>query len=335
MRIFSGIQPTGELHIGNYLAVIKQWVNLQKKAKCVFSVVDLHAITILYNPKQMQKNILSVTMDYLAAGIDFKKNIIFVQSHIKEHSELAWLLETITPMGELQRMTQFKEKSEQNKTNINAGLFSYPVLMAADILLYKADTVPVGEDQQQHVELSRTLARKFNNKFGKIFPEPKTQLPEFGARIMSLVDPSQKMSKSIPQGCVFLSDKPEIIRQKIRAAVTDSDKEVKFDEKNKPAISNLLTIYHLFSNKSISDIEKRYQNKGPAFAEASAGKYAEFKKDLAEIVVNGLKKFQEKRKQLEKNPQQIKKILADGARKAQKIAIQTMKEIKVKMGLIP
>lgn len=332
MRIFSGIQPTGILHIGNYFGAIKQWINLQKKTNCVFSIVDLHAITIPYNPKQMQKNILSVTIDYLAAGIDYKKNIIFVQSHIKEHSELAWLLGAITPLGELERMTQFKEKAKQHKENINAGLLTYPILMAADILLYKADTVPVGEDQQQHVELSRTLARKFNSKFGKVFPEPKIQLPEFGARIMSLTDPIQKMSKSIPQGCVFLSDEPEIIRQKIRAAVTDSEKKVKFDEKNKPAISNLLTIYHLFSNKSIKDIEKKYQGKGPACRQ---GRYAEFKKDLAEVVVNGLKEFQKKRKEFEKNPQQVKKILADGARKAQKIATQTIKEIKVKMGLIP
>ena len=325
MRILSGIQPTGELHIGNYLAVIKQWVEAQKKGDCIFMVVDLHSITIDYDPKQIQKRIISAVIDYLSAGINPKKCVIFVQSRIKEHSELAWLLETITPMGELQRMTQFKEKSEQNKANINAGLFSYPVLMAADILLYKTDIVPVGEDQAQHVELTRTLARKFNSKFGKVFPEPKTQLSKFGARIMSLADPSQKMSKSIPHGCVFLSDEPEIIRQKIRAAVTDSEKKVKFDEKNKPAISNLLTIYHLFSNKSIKDIEKKYQGKG----------YAEFKKDLAEVVVNGLKEFQKKRKEFEKNPQQVKKILADGARKAQKIATQTIKEIKVKMGLIP
>jgi tryptophanyl-tRNA synthetase len=227
-------------------------------------------------------------------------------------------------MGELERMTQYKEKSKQHEENINAGLFSYPVLMAADILLYKTDIVPVGEDQQQHVELSRTLARKFNSRFGKVFIEPKTQLSKAGARIMSLSDPSQKMSKSIPQGCVFLSDSPDTIRQKIKTAVTDSGKEIKFDEKNKPAISNLLNIYHLFSKKTIADIEKKYQDKG----------YAEFKKDLAEVIIEELKTFQDKRKQFEKNPQQVKKILAEGANKARKIAEKTISEAKKKMGLI-
>lgn len=324
MRIFSGIQPTGTIHIGNYLGAIKQWVDLQKKNSCVFSIVDLHAITIPYEPKQMQKNIISATMDYLAAGIDPKKSIIFVQSQVKEHSELAWLLEAITPIGELERMTQYKEKSKQHKENINAGLFSYPVLMAADILLYKTDLVPVGEDQQQHVELSRTLARKFNSKFGKVFIEPKTQLSKAGARIMSLADPAQKMSKSIPQGCVFLSDSPELIRQKVKTAVTDSGREIKFDEKNKPAISNLLTIYHLFSGKTIADIEKKYIGKG----------YGEFKNDLVEVIAKELKVFQDKRKQFEKNPQQVKKILAEGANKARKIAEKTISEAKKKMGLI-
>jgi len=297
---------------------------LQKKADCIFSIVDLHAITTLYNPKEMQKNILSAAIDYLAAGLNPKKCIIFVQSHVKEHAELAWLLETLTPIGELERMTQFKEKSQQHKENINAGLFSYPVLMAADILLYKAGIVPVGEDQQQHVELSRVLAKKFNSRFGKTFPEPKAQLPKFGARIMALNDPNQKMSKSLgPQSYIALNDSPETIREKIKTAVTDSSKEIKYDEKNKVAISNLLTIYHLFSNKPIVDIEKKYENKG----------YAEFKKDLAEVIIKGLADFQKKRKELEKNPKKVEKILSDGAKKAQKIATATMKEIKKKMGL--
>jgi len=325
MKIFSGIQPTGTLHIGNYLGAIKQWIELQKKANCIFSIVDLHAITISYNPKQMQKNILSAAMDYLAVGLSPQKCIIFVQSQVKEHAELAWLLETLTPLGELERMTQFKEKAQQHKENINAGLFSYPVLMAADILLYKTDAVPVGEDQQQHVELSRVLARKFNNKFGKTFPEPKAQLPKFGARIMALNDPMQKMSKSLgPQSFITLTDSPEIIREKIKTAVTDSGREVKYDETNKPAISNLLTIYHLFSGKTIAELEKKYQGKG----------YAEFKKNLAEVIIKGLADFQKKRKELEKKPKKVKKILADGAKKAQKIAQQNMKEIKTKMGLI-
>jgi tryptophanyl-tRNA synthetase len=324
MRILSGIQPTGELHIGNYLGAIKQWLALQKKNQCVFAIVDLHAITAAYNQKQMQKNILSAAMDYLASGLDPKKCLIFVQSQVKEHAELAWLLETITPIGELERMTQFKDKTRQHKENINAGLLCYPVLMAADILLYKTDIVPVGNDQAQHVELARTLARKFNNRFGKVFIEPQTQLSKFGARIMSLDNPNMKMSKSIPNGCIFLSDSPEKIREKIKSAVTDSGCEIKFDEKNKPAISNFLTIYHLFSEKPIKDIERKY----------AAGRYAEFKKDLAEVVIEGLKPFQEKRKKFEKNPQLVEKILAEGRIKAEKIARDTMAEIKFKMGLI-
>jgi len=325
MKIFSGIQPTGTLHIGNYLGAIKQWTELQKKNFCIFSIVDLHAITTPYSPKEMQKNILSAAMDYLAAGLSPQKCIIFAQSHIKEHAELAWLLETLTPMGELERMTQFKEKARQYAENINAGLFAYPVLMAADILLYKADTVPVGEDQEQHVELSRVLARKFNNRFGKTFPEPKTQLPKSGARIMSLNDPLQKMSKSFgPQSYISLTDSPALIREKIKTAVTDSGREVKYDAKNKPAISNLLTIYSLFANKAIVDLQKKYQGKG----------YAEFKKDLAEVIIKGLTDFQKKRKELEKNPKKVEKILENGAKKAQKIAQKNILEIKKKMGLI-
>jgi tryptophanyl-tRNA synthetase len=330
MRILSGIQPTGELHIGNYLGAIKQWVelqkakNLDKETGCIFMIVDLHSLTINYDIKQMQKMILDVAMDYLAAGVDAKKNTIFVQSQVKEHAELAWLLQTITPIGELERMTQYKDKSKQNKENINAGLFAYPVLMAADILLYKTTIVPVGDDQAQHVELTREIARKFNNKFGQTFPEPKTQLQKMGARIMSLTDPLQKMSKSIPQGCIFLNDSEEKIREKIKTAVTDSGKEVKFDETNKPAVSNLLTIYHLFSEKPISEIEEEYADKG----------YGDFKAGLADVVVDGLKGFQEKRKEFEKNPELVKKILVQGAKKAQTIAEETMREVKTKMGLL-
>ncbi len=324
MKIFSGIQPTGTLHIGNYLGAIKQWLELQKEASCIFSIVDLHAITVLYNPKEMQKNILSAAMDYLAAGLNPKKCIIFVQSHVKEHAELAWILETLAPLGELERMTQFKEKARQFKQNVNVGLLDYPVLMAADILLYKADTVPVGEDQQQHVELSRILARKFNNRFGKTFPEPIALLPKFGKRIMALNDPAQKMSKSLgPQSYIALTDTPQKIREKIKAAVTDSGREIKYDEINKPAISNLLIIFHLFSNIPVSELERKYEGKG----------YIEFKKDLAETIINKLTDFQKKRKELEKNPRAVKKILSEGAKRAEKIAQQTMKEVKRKMGV--
>lgn len=316
------MRPTGQLHIGNYLGALKNWVELQKKANCIFSVVDYHGITTPFDPKTIKKDSMNLVLDYLGAGINPKKSIIMIQSHVPEHTELAWILGTLTPLGELERMTQFKEKSKQHKENINSGLFSYPVLMAADILLYKADTVPVGEDQKQHVELTRKLAKKFNNQFGKTFPLPETQLVKHGARIMSLTDPSKKMSKTGDES-INLNDSPKEIRRKIKKAVTDSGKEIKYS-KSKPAISNLLTIYHLFSNKSIKEIEEKYKNKG----------YEEFKKDLAEVIIKGLKKFQETRKKYEKNPQLVEKILNQGAKKAEKIARKTIKEVKTKIGLI-
>ncbi len=325
MRILSGIQPTGMLHIGNYLGAIKQWVEFQENNECFFVIVDLHAITVDYNPDKMQEIILDTAATYLAAGIDPKKSVIFVQSQIKEHAELAWLLETLTPMGDLERMTQFKQKAEQNKKNINAGLFSYPVLMASDILLYKTQAVPVGEDQIQHIELTRYLAKRFNNKFGKVFEIPKVQLSKSGARIMSLNDPTQKMSKSAgSQDYVGLSDSPDIIRKKIKSAVTDSGEEIKCNKNSKPAISNLLNIYQSFSNKSIKELEKQYKNK----------RYSEFKNDLAEVIIDGLKSFQEKKQKYISNPKSIRKALNQGQKRAQKIANQTIKEAKQKMGLL-
>jgi tryptophanyl-tRNA synthetase len=326
MKIFSGMRPSGQLHIGNYLGALKNWLELQKKASCIFSIVDYHAITTPFEPKQIKKDIKELILDYLGAGIDPKKSLIVIQSHVLEHTELAWILETLTPVGELQRMTQFKEKSHQHKENINAGLFSYPVLMAADILLYKTDTVPVGDDQVQHVELARTLAKKFNNKFGNVFPLPKPYLQKLGARIMSLTDPSKKMSKTGDES-ILLNDSANDIKRKIKKAVTDSGNKIKYDEKKKPAISNLLTIYHLFSGKSISEIEKKYEKvKGP--------KYGQFKNDLAEVIVKALKPIQERRKKYEKSPQLIKKIITEGQTKASKIAKETMREVKAKIGLI-
>lgn len=323
MRIFSGMRPTGQLHIGNYLGALRNWKELQKKHQCIFGVVDYHGITTSFDAKTIHKDTMNLVLDYLAAGINPKKSTIIIQSQIPEHTELAWILGTLTPLSELERMTQFKEKAKQHKKDVNAGLFAYPVLMAADILLYKANLVPVGEDQRQHVELARTLARKFNNKFSNVFPLPKTQLVKTGARIMSLTDPSKKMSKTGDEG-IGLTDSPALIKNKIKKAKTDSGKEIKYDLKKKPAISNLLTIYHLFSNKSIADLEKRYKNKG----------YAQFKKDLAEVIIKGLKPFQEKRKKYQKNPQLVKKILAKGHKKAQKLAQATIKQVKQKMGLI-
>jgi tryptophanyl-tRNA synthetase len=325
MRIFSGIRPTGGLHIGNYLGAVKQWIELEEKNECVFCIVDLHAITTPYNPKELQKNILETTAVYLAAGINPEKSIIFVQSDVKEHAELAWLLGTITPMGELSRMTQFKEKSKQHKDYINAGLFNYPVLMAADILLYKGQAVPVGKDQEQHVELARTIAKKFNQKFGKVFPEPESILPKAGAKIMSLTNPKKKMSKSDdPKSCISLFDSPEDITKKIMSAETDSGKEVIYNVTKKPGISNLLTIYSLLTGKTTQEIEKMFKDKG----------YGDFKKSLAKVVVDYLEPFRRKQKELLTRDVYVKDILSKGAARARIIAQSTMQEVREKMGLI-
>ena len=325
MRIFSGIRPTGGLHIGNYLGAVKQWIELEDKNECVFCIVDLHAITTPYDPKELQKNILDTAAVYLAAGINPEKSIIFVQSEVKEHAELAWLLGTITPMGELSRMTQFKDKSKQHKDYINAGLFTYPVLMAADILLYKAEGVPVGKDQEQHVELTRTIAKKFNQKFGgEVFPEPESLLPKTGAKIMSLTDPKRKMSKSDdPKSCISLFDSPEDITKKIMSAETDSGKEVIYNVTKKPGISNLLTIYSLLSGKTTQELEKEFKGKG----------YGDFKKALAKVVVDYLEPFRRKQKELQTRDVYVKDILAKGASRAKIIAETTMAEVRSKMGL--
>jgi len=325
MRIFSGIRPTGELHIGNYLGAIRQWIELQEKNECIFCIVDLHAITTPYQPETLQKNILDVGISYLAAGLNPEKCIFFVQSQIKEHSELAWILGTITPLGELQRMTQFKEKSKKHPEYVNAGLLNYPLLMAADILLYQTDLVPVGIDQRQHVELSREIARRFNKRFGEVFRTPECLLPKIGAKIMSLQKPKKKMSKTDdPQGCIGLFDAPEEIQEKIMAAVTDPGKEIKYDPQKKPGISNLLIIYSLFSGKSIKDLEKRFKKSG----------YEKFKNSLTELLINSLEPFRRKRKELLSREVYVKEILEQGRKRAQIIAQSTMAEVKKKMGLV-
>ena len=325
MRIFSGIRPTGDLHIGNYLGAIKQWLELQEKNECIFCVVDLHAITTPYKENELQKNILETATTYLVAGLDPEKSIIFVQSQIKEHAELAWLLSTITPLGELQRMTQFKEKSKKHSKYINAGLLNYPVLMASDILLYQTDMVPVGKDQKQHVELTRTIAGKFNKQFGNTFKIPRALLSKSGAKIMSLQNPKKKMSKTDnPKGCIGLFDTPTEIQKKVITAVTDPGRKINYSPENKPGISNLLTIYSLFSGKSIKEIEKKFKGKG----------YAEFKKSLAKFLINSLEPFRKKRKELLKREVYVKEILKQGERKAQVIAQSSMQDVKKKMGLI-
>jgi len=324
MRIFSGVRPTGELHIGNYLGAIKQWIELQEKNDCVFCIVDLHAITTPYQSKELQKNIFELAIAYLASGLNPEKCIFFVQSQVEAHVELAWLLSTITPIGELQRMTQYKEKVKKYPKDINAGLMNYPILMAADILLYQTDLVPVGKDQQQHVELARTIARKFNQKFGQTFKEPKVLLPKTGAKIMSLQNPKKKMSKTDdPRGCLELFEKPEEIKKKIMAAVTDPGKVIKYSD-SKPGISNLLTIYSLFSGKSISELERNFKGKG----------YEEFKKSLTKLLINSLEPFRRKRKELLSREVYVKEILNAGAKRAKTIVQLTLEEAKKKMGLI-
>lgn len=318
--LISGIQPTGKLHLGNYLGALKNFVDLQNSGKynCYFFVADLHSLTEDFNPKEKPKQILELAANFLAAGLNPKKSTIFVQSQIPAHSELAWILNTITPLGELERMIQFKDKSKSQKKNINLGLFAYPALMAADILLYDAKFVPVGEDQLQHLELTRTLARKFNNKFIKVFVEPKALLTE-APRVMSLDDPTKKMSKSRPAGCLFLDDSPKTIQEKLARAVTDSGREIKYDPKNKPAISNLLIIYSALSDKPIKTIEEKYIGEG----------YADFKKELAKIISDSLKPFQKTKTQSAR----IKSILKTGSQKAQKQAQTKLREVKQKIGL--
>ena len=322
MRVFSGIRPTGGLHIGNYLGAIRQWIELQKKADCVFCIVDWHAITTPYNPKKLQKYIQEVALTYLTAGVNPKKSILFVQSQVKEHSELAWLLGTLTPVGDLLRMAQYKEKSSQFKQGPGAGLLNYPILMAADILLYQTDVVPVGKDQVQHVELAREIAKRFNRRFGRVFKVPEAQIPKIGAKIMCLQNPKKKMSKTgNPKGCLGLFASEKEIKEKIMKAVTDPGKEIRYNPTKKPGISNLLVIYSGFSKKPVKEIEKEFHGKG----------YAEFKQSLAKLLIESLKPFRQAKKEL--SEKQIQKILDNGAQKARRIAQTTIFQVRQKMGL--
>ncbi len=323
-RVFSGIQPTGSLMIGNYLGAIQNYVKLQEDYDCVYCIVDLHAITIQQDPKVLKARIREVTGLLLAAGIDPKRAILFVQSHVSAHAELAWILNCFIPMGWMQRMTQFKEKSARHKEQVSVGLFDYPALMAADILLYNTDVVPVGEDQKQHVELARDAAQRFNNIYGETFVLPKPLIPDIGARIMGLDDPTKKMSKSetAPGHAINLLDPPDDIRNKIMRATTDSLREIRFDPA-RPGIFNLLTIYHLFTGQSQKDIEAQFEGKG----------YSDFKKALAEVVVEGLRPLQERYKALTADPGHIDSILTEGADRARPIAEKLLAEVREKVGL--
>lgn len=321
VKIFSGIRPSGKLHLGNYLGAIKNWIELQNKAdQAIFMIADYHAITTPYDPKTYQQQIMDVALDYLAAGIDPDKALLIRQSKISQHTELAWIFNTITSVGWLDRLPTYKEQLEKTGIN-NMGLLDYPVLMAADILLYKSNIVPVGEDQIAHIDVTNEIAKRFNFIFGETFELVKPHLAE-GARIMSLQDPTKKMSKTGDES-IALSDDSEIIRAKIKKAVTDSGKEIKYDQNEKAAISNLLTIHHLLSGKEIKVLEKEYEGRS----------YVDFKNDLAEVVVNFLKPFQEKRKELIDNSHGVSKILEKSEEKAGQLANKTLTEIKKKMGL--
>lgn len=325
-RIFSGIQPSGNLHIGNYLGSIYNWVSLQDEFDCLFCIVNLHAITVPQDPKTLREKTREIAAIYLACGIDPKKSHIFIQSEVKEHAELMWLLNTQSYFGEMSRMTQFKDKKEKFKEeNIPLGLFNYPVLMAADILLYDTNLVPVGDDQKQHVELTRDLAKRFNHKFGETFKEPEPYIMKDGARIMGLDNPEKKMSKSAESiyNYISLLDSDDDIIKKIKKAATDSEIEIKFD-KNRKGLYNLLTIYKMFSLKTENDIEKEFAGKG----------YGDFKKALAEEIIENISPIREKIQEILKDKKYLDKVLEDGAEYAREIAEKKIIEIKKKMGLI-
>jgi len=324
-RVFSGIQPSGVLHIGNYLGAIKQWVELQNEAdEAIFCVVDLHAITVLQDPKKLEENILSTAALFLAAGVNPEKSALFVQSTRPEHTELAWILNCYTKMGELNRMTQFKDKAGENQEKVSVGLYDYPVLMAADILLYQATHVPVGDDQKQHIEITRDIAERVNSKYGKIFTVPEPVIGKSGARIMGLDDPAKKMCKSAESeyNYIALSDNADLIRKKIQKAVTDSGDEIKSGEE-KPAMTNLLNIYSEISGKSVSDLEKEYTGKG----------YGEFKKELAEAMVEYLAPIQKRYDDIVSDKEGLKKILTAGSEKIAPTAQKTLSDIKKVIGL--
>jgi tryptophanyl-tRNA synthetase len=327
-RVLSGIQPTHDsFHLGNYLGALKQWVQLQEDNDAFYCVVDLHALTVETDPKVLQKRILLSAAQLIAIGVDPGKCTLFIQSHVPAHNQLAWVLECITGFGEAGRMTQFKDKSQKGGADrTNVGLFTYPILQAADILLYQADFVPVGEDQRQHIELTRDLGQRFNSKYKEIFNIPQAQIIKSLAKINDLQDPTAKMSKSAASmsGVIELLDEPEITLKKFKSSVTDDGKEVKFDEKGKPGISNLLTIHSALSGKSIQEIENEFAGRG----------YGDFKSAVAEVVIAELEPIRERTKQLMDDPAELVSLLSTGANKANEVASNTLKEVYAAIGLI-
>ncbi|WP_297241377.1 tryptophan--tRNA ligase [uncultured Flavonifractor sp.] len=324
--LLSGIQPSGDLHLGNYLGAIKNWAELSEQFDCYWFMADLHTITVRQDPAELRRRTLTQIATYIACGLDPEKNTIFVQSHVHQHAELGWVLDCYTMFGELSRMTQFKDKSAKHADNINAGLFTYPCLMAADILLYQPDFVPVGEDQKQHVEICRDIANRFNHAQGEVFKVPQPYIPKAGARVMSLNQPDTKMSKSIPEGCVFLMEKPEDIMRKFKRAITDSDTErcVRFDREAKPGVSNLMNIYAAITGKSYEEIEREFEGKG----------YGAFKPVVGEAVVELLRPIREETQRLLSDKAYLEGVYRAGAEKASYVAEKTLRKVYKKVGFL-
>ena len=321
--IFSGMQPSGYVTLGNYLGALRNWTKLQDEYNCLYCIVDMHAITVRQDPVKLRQQARTLLMQYIAAGLDPEKNIIYYQSHVPQHAELSWVLNCFTYMGELNRMTQFKEKSQTHADNINAGLFTYPVLMAADILLYQTDLVPVGEDQRQHLEITRNIATRFNGIYGDVFKIPEAYIGKVGARVMALQDPTKKMSKSDENknNSIALLDEPSVIMSKIKKAVTDSDNEIRYSE-DKPGVSNLLNIYCAVTDKTIAEAEREF----------ASSNYGQFKTAVGEAAVASLEPIQQKVRELEKNKDYIDGIIKTNAERAQAIARKTLSKVHRKVG---
>ena len=325
--MLSGIQPSGELHIGNYLGPLRHWPEMIDQFDCYFFLADLHTITVRQDPAQLRRRVLTLIAQYIACGLDPDKCVLFIQSHVTAHAQLAWVLDCYTMFGELSRMTQFKDKSARNADNINAGLFTYPVLMAADILLYQPDFVPVGEDQKQHVEICRDIANRFNGVYGDVLKVPEPYISKVGARIMSLSTPDSKMSKSQPEGCVFLMEKPEDIARKFKRAVTDSDTEhcVRYDPEHKPGVSNLMQIYASATGKSYEEIEREFDGQG----------YGKFKPAVGDAVVEILRPIREETERLLADKAYLEGVYRAGAEKAERVADRTLRKVYKKVGFLP
>ena len=324
--LLSGIQPSGDLHLGNYLGAVRNWAALPDEFNCFYFMADLHTLTVRQNPAELRRRSTTQLAQYIACGLDPEKNVLFLQSHVHEHAELGWILNCYTMFGELSRMTQFKDKCAKNADNINGGLFTYPSLMAADILLYQADYVPVGEDQKQHCELTRDIANRFNNLYGETFKVPEPYIPKVGARIMSLGNPTSKMSKSDPTGCVFLMDSPEEIARKFKRAITDSDTErcVRYDPENKPGVANLMNIYASVTGQSFDEIESEFAGKG----------YGVFKPAVGDAVIETLRPIREEAERILADKAYLKQVYTDGAMKASSVARKTLRKVYKRVGLV-